>query len=103
MNRRAVRRLCELDETIRAMLEGIIAQSKTALAELGRENLAGEKVRPGVSLDEFAHRAGLLAYLARTAGCAPPSGNAGVEGEFGAAREEQGQGIVVKVKRARRS
>ena len=61
VDRRAVRRLCELDESIRAEPGGIIAQSKTALAELGRWGLTGEKVRPGVSLEEFAHRAGLLA------------------------------------------
>ena len=43
---------------MRAEPEGKVVQPETALAELGREGLTGEQVRPGVSPKELAHRTG---------------------------------------------
>ena len=97
-----MRRLREPDNATPAKTRRGVMPPVSVRAKLGREVLAGEQVRPRVHLEELPHRAGSLVHLDHGARGAARMGHVEVEDHFGAAREENSRGIVVKGRRATR-
>ena len=73
---------------------GVIAQPVTSCAELGREGLTDEQVWSGMRPEELAHRVGSSVHLDRVAGFVTWGSHAELEGDLGAAPDEQSRGAV---------